>query len=274
MARDVRGGSYENGYQVTYVPTDLVHIGPFRTRGDDSATEGLAELAASIAGSGMIEPIVVRRREDGEFDVIAGERRLRATRQLGLADVPCIVRECSDGEALSIALVENLQRLDLNPVERAMCIHRLVEEFAITQQEVGKRVGMSQSSVAHHLKLLTLPEPIRRFIEDGTLSMGHAKVLSRMADGEYAVALAKWCIQEKQTVRQLEAQLDRQEPSEAQAADAASCGRPKQLKEPRELANGIYLVIRENADGSRAGKIEVPYYSQDERDWVLKALGR
>lgn len=251
------------------ISTDLLRVGPFRTRSDPNVGCGVDELAESITRLGIIEPIVVRRRNDGTFDVIAGERRLRAAKRLGLANVPCIIRQCSDGEAMSVALVENLQRCDLNPIERALCIRRLVEEFGVTQSDIGTILGMSQSSVAHHLKLLSLPGAIRKFIERGDLTMGHGKVLGRVSTSDEAVALAYWCVQLKKSVRQLEAEIERMQHTHI---GAGSNGRPKQLKEHRELPNGVYLVIKENADGSGSGSLEVPYYSANERDWVIKTL--
>lgn len=252
------------------ISTELLRVGPFRTRSNNTFGQAIEQLARSISRLGIIEPIVVRPRDDGAFDVIAGERRLTAARKLGLAKVPCIVRRCSDSEAMSVALVENLQRCDLNPIERALCIRRLVEEFGITQADIGTMLGMSQSSVAHHLKLLSLPGAVRKFIENGDLTMGHGKVLGRVQATDQAVALAYWCVQTSKTVRQLEAEIDRmQAPS-----GGGNTGRPRQLKQHRELPNGVYLVIKENADGSGSGTLEVPYYSPTEREWVIKTLSR
>lgn len=251
-----------------HISTELLRVGPFRTRSDTNFGRGIDQLAESISRLGIIEPIVVRPREDGAFDLIAGERRLTAAKRLGLASVPCIVRPCSDSEAMSVALVENLQRCDLNPIERALCIRRLIEEFGVTQGDIGTMLGMSQSSVAHHLKLLSLPGAVRKFIESGDLTMGHGKVLGRVAKTDQVVALAYWCVQTNKTVRQLEAEIDRMHTP----AGAGSNGRPKQLKQQRELPNGVYVVVRENADGSGSGTLEVPYYSATERDWVIKTL--
>lgn len=251
------------------ISTDRLRVGPFRTRSGPNVGRGVDELADSISRLGIIEPVVVRRRNDGTFDVIAGERRLTAAKLLGLAKVPCIIRQCSDSEAMSVALVENLQRCDLNPIERALCIRRLIEEFGVTQSDIGTILGMSQSSVAHHLKLLSLPGAIRKFLERGDLTMGHGKVLGRASTSDEAVALAYWCVQTKKSVRQLEAEIGRMQHTHI---GAGSNGRPKQLKEHRELPNGVYLVIRENADGSGSGTLEVPYYSATERDWAIKSL--
>lgn len=264
-----RGAAAGRGGEPRQIPPQRLRVGPFRTRSEANAGRGVGELAESISRLGIIEPLVVRPREDGTFDLIAGERRLTAARRLGLAKVPCIIRRCSDSEAMSVALVENLQRCDLNPIERALCIRRLVEEFEVTQSSIGTVLGMSQSSVAHHLKLLSLPGAIRKFIERGDLTMGHGKVLGRVSGSEQAVALAYWCVQLRKSVRQLEAEIDRMQRTQA---GAGRNGRPKQVKRHCELPNGVYLVIRENRDGSGSGILEVPYYSANERDWVIKTL--
>lgn len=264
-----RGPTASHASEPRQISTELLRVGPFRTRSDASFGRGVDALAASISRLGIIEPIVVRPRDEGGFDVLAGERRLTAAKRVGLASVPCIVRQCSDGEAMSVALVENLQRCDLNPIERALCIRRLVEEFDVTQSDIGTMLGMSQSSVAHYLKLLSLPGAVRKFIESGDLTMGHGKVLGRVATSDQAVALAYWCVQTSKSVRQLEAEIDRMQHTQI---GAGSNGRPKQLKQHRELPNGVYLVIKENADGSGSGTLEIPYYSANERDWVIKTL--
>lgn len=264
-----RGSTANNCSEPRQVSPGLLRVGPFRTRSDATSGRGVDELAESISRLGIIEPLVVRPRDDGAFDVIAGERRLTAAKRLGLATVPCIIRQCSDSEAMSVALVENLQRCDLNPIERAVCIRRLIEEFGVTQSDIGTTLGMSQSSVAHHLKLLSLPGAIRKFIESGDLTMGHGKVLGRVSTSDHAVALAYWCVQMKKSVRQLEAEIDRMQGTHI---GPGRNGRPKRVKEHRELPNGVYLVIKENADGSGSGTLEVPYYSANERDWVIRTL--
>jgi ParB family chromosome partitioning protein len=231
--------------------------------------ESMAELVASIASLGIIEPIVVRQVEADTFVVVAGERRFMAAKILNLRQVPCVVTQCSDSEALVISLTENLQRSDLDPIEKACALRRLLDEFALTQQEVGKRVGMSQSTIAHHLRLLSLPREVRRLISEGALSVGHGKVLAGIDDEHEAIDAALDCISKNKSVREFEAWLSSERSKTDRRASRESV---RNKREERELRNGLFLVIKESRDQAGSGTIEIPYYSPNEKDWVLKAL--
>ena len=231
--------------------------------------ESMAELVASIASLGIIEPIVVRQVEGGTFVVVAGERRFMAAKLLNLRHVPCVVTQCTDSEALVISLTENLQRSDLNPIEKACALRRLLDEFALTQQEVGKRVGMSQSTIAHHLRLLSLPREVRRLISEGALSVGHGKVLAAIDDEHEAIDAALDCISKNKSVREFEAWMSSARPKTDRRTSRESV---RNKREERELRNGLFLVIKESRDNAGSGTIEIPYYSSNEKDWVLKAL--
>lgn len=231
--------------------------------------ESMSELVASIASLGIIEPIVVRQVEANTFVIVAGERRFNAARLLKLRQVPCVVRQCTDSEALVISLTENLQRNDLDPVEKARALRRLLDEFALTQQEIGKRVGMSQSAIAHYLRLLSLPQEVRRLISEGALSVGHGKVLAGIADEHDAIDAALDCVSKNKSVREFEASLaiargktDKREPR----------GSVRSKREEHELRNGLFLVIKESREERGSGTIEIPYYSLEEKNWLLKAL--
>ncbi len=234
--------------------------------------ESISELADSISAAGIIAPIVVRSRGGGLFEVIAGERRLRAARLLNLPEVPCVVRQCSEAEPLLVSLTENLQRNDLNPMEKAYGIRTLLEDFKISQQELGQRIGMSQPAIAHHLQLLSLPLEVKRLLQEGSLSMGHGKVLSGIRDGKEATALALKCLSEGMSVRELEALV---------SEGAATRGRPRaresvrNRREELELPNGVFLVIKSSLTSPNGGgHIEIPYYSEEEKRWVLEVLSR
>jgi ParB family chromosome partitioning protein len=230
--------------------------------------ESMSELVASIASLGIIEPIVVRQVDLDAFVVVAGERRFMAAKLLNLRQVPCVVTQCSDSEALVISLTENLQRSDLDPIEKACALRRLLDEFALTQEEVGRRVGMSQSTIAHHLRLLSLPREVRRLISEGALSFGHGKVLAGIDDEHEAIDAAMDCISNNKSVRELEAWL-----STARSKDRrASRESLRNKREERELRNGLFLVIKESRENAGSGTIEIPYYSLSEKDWVLRAL--
>jgi ParB family chromosome partitioning protein len=230
--------------------------------------KSIAELADSIAASGIIEPIIVRPGSGGAFEVIAGERRLIAAKALRLPEVPCIVRACSHGEALMMSLTENLQRSDLNAIEKARGFRRLLDEFRLTQAEIGKRIGMSQSAIAHHLRLLVLPPEVQSLIEQGSLSMGHGKLLAGIADADQSLELASKCVSDGSSVRELEESLART------AGRHVGRERPAKRRLEKELPNGVFLVIKESPTQPICGTIEIPYYSREEKDWVMAALSR
>ncbi len=192
-----------------------------------------------------------------------------AAKALNLRQVPCVVTQCSDSEALVISLTENLQRSDLDPIEKACALRRLLDEFGLTQQEVGKRVGMSQSTIAHHLRLLSLPREVRRLISEGALSVGHGKVLAGLDDEHEVIDAAMDCISKNKSVREFEAWLSNAR-SKTQKRTSRESLRNK--REERELRNGLFLVIKESRENAGSGTIEIPYYSPNEKDWVLKAL--
>jgi ParB family chromosome partitioning protein len=231
--------------------------------------ESLSELVASIASLGIIEPIVVRQVDVDSFVVVAGERRFAAARLLNLRQVPCVVMQCSDSEALVISLTENLQRSDLDPIQKACALRRLLDDFALTQEQIGKRVGMSQSTIAHYLRLLSLPRGVQRLISEGALSVGHGKVLAGMDDEHEALDAALDCISKNKSVREFEAWVA----SERGKTDKRSSRESlRNKREERELRNGLFLVIKESREEAGNGTIEIPYYSLDEKEWVLNAL--
>lgn len=231
--------------------------------------ESMADLVASIASFGIIEPVVVRQVAADAFVVVAGERRFAAAKLLNLSQIPCVVTQCSDREALAISLTENLQRSDLNPIEKACALQRLLEDFSFTQQEVGQRVGMSQSAIAHHVRLLCLPPEVQRLISEGALTVGHGKVLAAINDEKAAIDAAQDCVLKKKSVREFEAWLA----TTRETMDKrTSRGSLRNKREERELRNGLFLIIKEGRDKAGSGTIEIPFYSLDDMNWVLKAL--
>src|SRR2546423_1025692 len=178
------------------IPISQISRNPFQPRHDFNA-EDLAELQESIKASGLLQPITVRRRpgRDG-FELIAGERRLRAAAEVGWKEIPAIIKEIEDRTLLTLALVENLQRTDLNPIEEGEGYRQLVQEFALTQQQVAETVGKDRTSIANMLRLLQLPERVRGLLQDRHLSMGHAKVLLGLNDEGRMVRLADEIVSE------------------------------------------------------------------------------
>ena len=176
---------------------------PYQPR-RQAGEEGLAELVESVKMHGILQPLVARRRE-GKLELIAGERRLEAAKRAGLARVPVVVREASDREMLELALVENLQREDINPMEAAEAYRRLMEEFELTQEQVAERVGKSRPAVANAVRLLKLPEAIRESLRRGDIDEGHGKALAGLPEAKLAVRLWRRVVRRGMSVRETEA---------------------------------------------------------------------
>ena len=265
-------GDSQAGLNVRLIPPTSLSSGSCRLRTDTADRKhSLAELARSIAASGIIEPIIVRPEQDGTFEVVVGERRLMAAKILKLPEIPCIVRACSRSEALMMSLTENLQRSDLSAIEKAEGLRKLLNDFHLTQEEIGKRIGVSQSAIAHHLRLLLLPPEIQRHIQQGILSMGHGKLLAGIADPKLAVDLALKCAAESWSVRQLEESLTHT-PEATKGRHARRDGTKKRSE--RELPNGVFLIIKESVTDPTCGTIEIPYYSPEEKHWVMATLSQ
>jgi len=189
------------------IPIGQIGRNPFQPRREFNAQE-LGELQESLKSSGLLQPITVRRRpgKDG-FELIAGERRLRAAMKLGWKEIPAIIKDIDDKTILTLALVENLQRTDLNPIEEGEGYHRLSHEFGLTQQQIAETVGKDRTTIANMLRVLQLPEVVRKLLQDGQLTMGHAKVLLGLEDPAMIATLAQEIVSEGLTVREVERRL-------------------------------------------------------------------
>src|SRR5688500_15272593 len=188
---------------VSKIPVAAIVPNPLQPRKSFSEAE-LEELSSSIRESGLLQPLLVRPAGPGRFELIAGERRLRSIQRLGWREVPVVVREVDDEALLVLALVENLQRAELNPLEEAEGYRQLAERFGLTQDEIARAVGKERSTVANLLRLLKLPPSIRRLVEDGELSMGHARALLGLEDPVRAAVLARRAVKEGWSVRDIE----------------------------------------------------------------------
>lgn len=191
---------------ILMVPVDKVEVNPCQPRLEFNA-EALEELSSSIRHLGLIQPITVRRIDDGKFQIISGERRYRACRMAGMETIPAYVREADDVKLLEMALMENIQREDLDPIEIALSLRALMDECSLTQEQLSERVSKKRASVANYLRLLRLPDRIQHDLRDGLLSVGHAKVLLGVDDAELQQKLCDAVIRDSLTVRQLEALL-------------------------------------------------------------------
>ncbi|MBA1186424.1 ParB/RepB/Spo0J family partition protein [Stutzerimonas nitrititolerans] len=252
--------------ELQHLPLDLIQRGKYQPRRDiDPVT--LEELAQSIKAQGVMQPIVVRPIGGGRYEIIAGERRWRASQQAGLEKIPAMVRDIPDEAAIAMALIENIQREDLNPIEEAMALQRLQQEFQLTQQQVADAVGKSRVTVSNLLRLIALPDEIKTLLSHGDLEMGHARALLGLPL-EQQVEGARHVVARELTVRQTEA-LVRQWLNDKQVAKAEPKGDPDIQRLEQRLAErlGSPVQIRHGQKGK--GQLVIRYNSLDELQGVL-----
>jgi ParB family transcriptional regulator, chromosome partitioning protein len=250
-----------------------------RTHVDEDA---MAELTASIEASGLLQPIIVRPR-NGKFELIAGERRWRAIQRLGWTKIPAVVRDVDDKTLLTLALIENLQRNDLNAIDVAAGYQRLGDEFKLPQAEIARLVGRNRSTIANLLRLLKLPDEVKMLVQEGKLSEGHARALAAMTDEAEAVSLAKQVVEQGWSVRETEARSRGETPPAAAApTNGAPAGR--RTRAPQKMATGdvrrvedalrkrLGTDIRVTSRRRGRGFISISYYSNDDLSRVLELI--
>ena len=247
---------------------DMIEIGKIKTNPNQPRKhfdeEGLNELAASIKIHGVIQPIVLNDNGDGTYLIIAGERRYRASKIAGLKEVPAIIKNYTDKQVKEIAIIENLQREDLNPVEAARAIKQLMEEYKLTQEAVAERIGKSRSNIANTLRLLTLYPEVLDMIEKGSLSAGHARALVVVDDHMSQIKLANQAVKDKWNVRDLERAVKR-----AQHPENKTRLKADQSLELKDLIVSMQRVLgtKVSAIGNdQKGRIYIDYYSRDDLD--------
>lgn len=252
------------------LPVDLVQRGKYQPR-KDIEPESLQELADSIKAQGVMQPIVVRPVSDRKYEIIAGERRWRATQLAGLDVIPAVVRDVSDEAAIAMALIENIQREDLNPIEEAVALQRLQQEFDLTQQEVAEAVGKSRSTVANLLRLMSLQEDVRRLVEHGDLEMGHARALLAL-DGPDQSQAARQVVGKGLSVRQTEALVRHLQAARTAPPKKETTMDPniRHLQDDLSQRLGTRVQIQHSAKGK--GKLVLPYSSLEELDGILSHI--
>ena len=237
--------------------------------------EALNELAESIKHYGLISPILVQDKKD-HYEIIAGERRWRAAKIAGLKEVPVIIREYTEREIAEIALIENVQREDLNPIEEAMGYKRLIEEFDLKQEEVAECVSKSRSAITNSLRLLKLSEEVQKYLVDGELSMGHARALLAVEDSEKQTFLAKKIINEKLSVRDVEKlvkNLDKPV-KEKPAPDTQLQAIYESYEEKIKQSLATKVKISPSVKTKGAGKFEIEFYSTEDFERILERIMR
>lgn len=231
--------------------------------------EKLEELAASIERHGLIQPIVLRASGKG-YEIVAGERRWRAARLVGLKEVPCIVKELTDEENMLLAIIENMQREDLNPIEEAEGIRQMIETYGLTQEQVSYSVGKSRPYITNCLRLLKLPEKVQELTAEGKLSTGHARAIAAIKDQKKQVALAVRAVEEGLSVRQIEA-LAKNTKEKSIAAPKKEKKNADERRVEEDLKNALGTRVNINRKGKK-GKIEIEFYSADELERLIELL--
>lgn len=255
------------------LPIEVIEPNPEQPRGTFQP-ERLEELAASIQVHGIIQPLLVRR-VGKTFQIIAGERRWRAAKIAGLREVPVVVQDLADNKLLEVALIENIQREDLNPIESALAFDRLSREFGLSQEEVGRRTGKDRTTISNLLRLLRLPRPVQQFVADGQLSMGQARAILGLHGADEQVELAQRAVTQGLSVRQVEreAQALLGDVEEAPAMAKKKQEDPNVRAAIEALESALKTRVHIVPTGEQKGRIEIDYYSVDELDrlyaWIV-----
>jgi len=255
------------------IALDLIDRNPFQTRTQFDEAK-LAELASSIAASGVVQPIVVRSGKDGRYTLITGERRLLASRKAGLATIPAVVREVSNVQAMEMTIVENLQRADLNPMEQARAFQRLSQDFHMTQEQMATRTGKDRASVSNSIRLLRLPESIQAHVEAGDLTFGHARALLSLDSPESIVTTAQKVLALHLSVRATEnlvqSLLNPESKTKTAKTPVPIDPNVREAQDQLRRSLGLKVTIE---DKKGKGKVIIEYSGIEDFDAILSALG-
>lgn len=261
----------EDDDKVIEIPLSKLRANPYQPRKSFNE-DGIQELAASIQEHGVIQPIIVRSVLKG-YEIIAGERRFRASQACGLKTIPAVVKKFSDQQVMEIALIENVQREDLNALEIAVAYQAIIDQFSLTQEELSAKVGKSRSHIANFLRLLTLPDSIKQHVSRGTLSMGHARAIVGVKDDQKKQILADTCIKEQWSVRQLEEEIKKMEGNSGSAKKKPKDKkRDPYIQQVEDQLRDVYRTTVKIKHQKNKGKIELLYYSNDDLERLLDML--
>jgi ParB family chromosome partitioning protein len=258
--------------KVIEIPVTQLRANPYQPRKTFNE-ESIQELAASIKEHGVIQPIIVRTVLKG-YEIIAGERRFRASQLCGLTTIPAVVRKFSDQQVMEIALIENVQREDLNAMEQALAYQALIDQFKLTQEELSMKVGKSRSHIANFLRLIQLPEEIKQYVSRGTISMGHARAIAGVKDDAKKKELASITIKQQWSVRELEEAIQKlDEQKEKETPKQKNRKKDPYMDEVEENLRSIFrTTVKIKAQQQNKGKIELSYYSKDDLERILELL--
>ena len=235
--------------------------------------EALSDLADSIRIHGIIQPLTVRKLQSGYYQIIAGERRWRAAKMAGITEVPVLIREYDRQQSMEVALIENVQRADLNPIEEAQAYQRLIQEFHLTQEEIAARVSKNRATITNSMRLLKLDERVQEMLSDGTISSGHARAILGVENGEQQFQLANKIVQEVLSVRDVEKlvkMMNRPEKKKKEEKGPDIQLIYRQLEEKLKSIMGTKVTI--NRKDRDKGRIEIEYYSQEELERIIELM--
>ena len=233
--------------------------------------EALAELAASIAEHGLIQPLIVRQTEEGKYTLIAGERRWRAAQLAGLTEAPIVIKDVSPQDMLELALIENIQRADLNPLEEAAAYQQLIDEFGLTQEKVAQRVGKSRPAVANMVRLLSLPPNVQAAVADGRISGGHARTLVPLPTAEMQTAVMNSIISQELNVRQTEAIVRKLLAAEPPKLKITPPPQPELAALETQFQESLGARVKIEK-GNKGGKVVIHFYSDEELQAIYEAI--
>jgi ParB family chromosome partitioning protein len=266
---DLKAGGLDIRGHVVDIDVNEIGPSPYQPR-SSMKEESLEDLKQSIAEKGVLQPVIVRRHA-GQFQLVAGERRWRAAKLAGLGVVPAVVMRVSDSEALEIALIENLQREDLNPVDEAKGYRELLMRFNLTHEDLAKRIGRSRASITNSLRLLNLPDEVKRGLEEGKITVGHARAVLGIEDPRQIINIYRSVLHRGLSVRQVEALVRRKLRMKAKRKPVPVRGAPEITSIEDDLMRKLGTRVRIIDHGGH-GKIEIEFYSDDDLNRVLEAI--
>ncbi|MGS2718351.1 ParB/RepB/Spo0J family partition protein [Eionea flava] len=267
----VQSSDLERNEQLRYVPVELIQRGKYQPRRDINQ-DALEELSASIKAQGVMQPIVIRPISSDKYEIIAGERRWRASQLAGLDKIPAVIRHVPDEAAIAMALIENIQREDLNPLEEAVALKRLQDEFELTHQQVAEAVGKSRTAVTNLLRLISLDEEVKKLLEHGDIEMGHARAMLSLENSKQRI-VASEVVAKSLSVRQAEALVRRTLEEINKPKEQTELHNPdlSKLEEGISEKVGVPVMLQHSAKGK--GKLVLKYNNLDELDGILHHLG-